>query len=221
VEHGARLGRLFLGPSGTTLDFENVTIAENTALSSLAGGMAISGSVTGTIRNATIARNAAPGPVAFAGGTTGGNGVVLANSIVDGNSAGNGWNPISCLAAFVDGGHNLQWPVLRAGGGSDVPSALCAASVVVADSDLGPLQSNGGPTLTIRPATDSPAAALGASCPATDQRGVARDPASCTAGAVELAEPDGALAAAAALAAIARLRRSSPRRTSSDRPTTH
>ena len=60
---------LFIGPSGTTLDMENVTIAENTALSSLAGGMAISGGVTGSIRNATIARNAAPGPVAFAGGT--------------------------------------------------------------------------------------------------------------------------------------------------------
>lgn len=201
-------GGLFLGPNGTTIDAANVTIAENTALSSLAGGVAISGGVTGAIRNATIARNAAPGPVAFAGATTGGGAVVLANSIVDGNIAGNAWNPISCLAAFVEGGGNLQWPVLRASGQSDVPGALCSASVTTADAQLGPLQDNGGPTLTIAPAQTSPALAPRADCPDADQRGWPRDPIACTAGAVELLpEPTGAIAAGAAIGALAWRRR--------------
>jgi hypothetical protein len=208
-------GGLFLGPNGTTLDFENVTIAENTAISGLAGGMAISSGVTGEIRNATIARNAAPGPVAFAGAATGGNGVVLANSIVDGSIAGNAWNPISCLAPFVEGGGNLQWPVLRASGQSDVPGALCSAGVTVADSQLGALASNGGPTLTIAPSPASPALVPRDDCPAFDQRGWPRDPDACTAGALELLpEPDallGGLAAATALAALRR-RVSSARR---------
>ncbi len=180
-------GGIFVGPDGTTLEMTNVTLAENTALASLAGGIAISSGVTGVIRNATIARNAAPGAVAFAGATTGGAQVVLRNTIVADSVAGNAWNPISCLATFLEGGGNLQWPVARAGGGSDVPDALCSASIAVTDAQLGALQHNGGPTLTIRPAADSPAIGVGTSCPETDQRGVARPLGACTAGAVELA----------------------------------
>lgn len=201
-------GGLFVGPNGTTVDARNVTIAENTALSSLAGGIAISGGVTGSIRNATIARNAAPGPVAFAGATTGGGDVVLENSIVDGNEAGNGWNPISCFETFEEGGGNLQWPVARAGGGSDLPGSLCSPSALVADSLLGALQQNGGPTLTIRPAPGSPATTLGGDCPATDQRGMPRHSDSCTAGAVELApETDAPWVGVIAVASLARYRR--------------
>jgi hypothetical protein len=199
-------GGMFIGPSGTTVDFENVTIAENTALSGLAGGMAISGGVTGTIRNATIARNAAPGPVAFAGATTGGGGVVLANSVVQDSVAGNAWNPISCLAAFVEGGGNLQWPVQRASGQSDVPGALCSPSVNVADTELGALAWNGGMTLTILPGPDAIAAGLGADCPATDQRGLPRPPSGCTAGAVEVPEPPAGAALVTMLASLASIR---------------
>jgi hypothetical protein len=199
---------LFLGPNGTTLDFENVTIAENVALSGLGGGLAISTGSIGSIRNATIARNAAPGPVAFAGASTGGEDVVLANSIVDGNEAGNAWNPISCLHRFEEGGGNLQWPVLRASGQSDVPGSLCSQSVTVADSQLGALADNGGPTATIAPAPTSPALAPRTGCPAFDQRGVARDPNACTAGAVELLpEPGSLLAGAAALGVLGSMRR--------------
>lgn len=193
----------FIGPNGTTVDFVNATIAENVALSGLAGGMAISGGVTGSIRNTTIARNAAPGPVAFAGATTGGNGVVLANSIVDGSVAGNAWNPISCLSPFVEGGGNLQWPVLRASGQSDVPGSLCSASVATAEAQLGALQDNGGPTLTIAPKPGSPASAPRSGCPSHDQRGRPRPLDGCTAGAVEmLPEPEGSLAAGSALAML-------------------
>jgi len=206
----------FIGPNGTTMDFVNATIAENTALSGLAGGMAISGGVTGSIRNATIARNAAPGPVAFAGATTGGGAVVLANSIVDGSVAGNAWNPISCLAPFVEGGGNLQWPIQRASGQSDFPGSLCSASVAMADSQLGALQDNGGPTLTIAPAPTSPALAPRSGCPDFDQRGLPRYPDACTAGAVELLpESSSAMAAGIALVAVlscARSRRGATRR---------
>jgi hypothetical protein len=196
-------GGLFLGPNGTTIDATNVTIAENTALSSLAGGLAISSGVTGTIRHATIARNAAPGPVAFAGATTGGGSVVLANSILDGNIAGNAWNPISCRSPFSEGGGNLQWPILRASGQSDAPDALCSAAISTADSQLGALQDNGGPTLTIEPAATSPASIPRRGCPETDQRGRRRNTEACTAGAVErLPEPARTLAAAAAFAAL-------------------
>jgi hypothetical protein len=47
------------------------------------------------------------------------------------------------------------------------------------------LANNGGPTLTVLPQTGSPAVTAGHNCPATDQRGVARNSATCTAGAVE------------------------------------
>jgi len=184
-------GGIFVGPGGTTLQMTNVTLAENTALSSLAGGIAISSGVTGEIRNTTIARNAAPGAVAFAAATTGGAQVVLRNTIVADNVAGNGYNPISCLTTFLEGGGNLQWPVARAGGGSDLPGALCSTSLAVTDAKLGALQHNGGPTLTIRPAADSPAIAVGVSCPASDQNGVVRPAGACTAGAVELAPEAG------------------------------
>lgn len=196
-------GGVFVGPGGTTLQMTNVTLAENTALASLAGGIAISSGVTGEIRNATIARNAAPGAVAFAGATTGGAQVVLRNTIVADSVAGNAWNPISCLATFLEGGGNLQWPVARAGGGSDVPDALCSASIAVTDAELGALQHNGGPTLTIRPAADSPAIAVGANCPEKDQRGVVRPLGICAAGAVELApEVSAALLQSTALALL-------------------
>ena len=201
-------GGLFLGPNGTTLAMENVTVAENIALSSLAGGMAISSDVTGSIRHATFARNAAPGPVAFAAATTGGQGVTMRATIVDGHVAGNGWNPISCQQSFQEGGANLQWPVARAGGGSDVPGALCSPSVTVADALMGPLQ--GGAMPIVVPGAGSPALASASDCPATDQRGRPRDAEVCDAGAIEVPEPETAwqhVTACLALAAAAARRK--------------
>jgi hypothetical protein len=79
------------------------------------------------------------------------------------------------------------------------------------DPLLGPLQDNGGPTLTFAPLAGSPAVDQGspAGCPATDQRGVSRPRdgdgvggARCDIGAVEVPEPGGLAAAIAALAAL-------------------
>jgi hypothetical protein len=87
---------------------------------------------------------------------------------------------------MLDGGGNMQHPVLRAGGGSDSPGSLCAAGAAITDPLLGALADHGGPTLTVRPGAGSPAIGFGvASCLATDQRGIPRG-SPCTIGAFEV-----------------------------------
>jgi hypothetical protein len=78
---------------------------------------------------------------------------------------------------------------LNSGGNNIFTDATCnpvASDQVVADPLIGLLQDNGGPTLTHGLLPGSPAidAANAAYCPATDQRGVARD-AACDVGAFE------------------------------------
>jgi hypothetical protein len=175
---------MFIGP-GSTITMANSTLEGNVALSGLAGGVAFSSGVTGTIDYTTFARNRAPGPLAFGGATAGGQGIVLSDSVFDDNEAGNGFNPITCSGTMVDGGGNMQHPVQRAGGGSDFPGSLCSAGASVSNPNLGALADNGGPTWTVRPGAGSPAIGYGTSCPATDQRGIARG-ASCTIGALEV-----------------------------------
>lgn len=177
-------GGVFLGP-GVAVTMTNATVSDNTALSSLAGGISMAAGVTGTIRNCTLARNRAPGPLAFAGAIVGGRDVTLANTIVWGSEVGHGYSPVSCMDTLVEGGGNLQWPHLRAGGGPDISEAPCSAEILAADAMLGPLEDHGGPTPTVMPAAASPALGHGRDCPAVDQRGMPRgEP--CTSGAVEV-----------------------------------
>ncbi len=177
-------GALFVGP-GTRMNLTNVTIAENLATQSLAGGMFISSQdVTGKILNCTFFHNQAPGEVAFAAATVGGQDVVLQNTVFENQVAGNGWNPITCRDQFKEGGGNIQWPVEREGGGSDDPDALCSSDTLVAEIHLGPIQDNGGPTETCLPDSGSPAIGHGSDCPEGDQRGERR-PQDCTSGAAE------------------------------------
>lgn len=175
---------MFIGP-GSTITMTNSTLEGNVALSGLAGGAAFDKSVTGSIDFTTFARNRAPGPVAFGGATTGGQGIVLSNSVFDDNQAGNGYNPITCNTTMIEGGGNMQYPVLRAGSGSDYPSSLCSSGAAVADPDLGALRDNGGPTRTVTPNPGSPAIGHVSGCLATDQRGRMRG-APCTIGAFEV-----------------------------------
>jgi hypothetical protein len=178
-------GGFFIGPLSTA-NLTNTTIAGNTALTGLGGGVFVNGNVDGTLLNVTIAGNHAPGSVSFDGGIAfGSTHLLLQNSIVADNSVGNGYNPINCGATLADGGGDIQYPVARAGGGSDSPGALCTPTVLVADPSLGVLQDNGGTTETMLPAAHSPAIGIGAHCPPTDQRGATRVSA-CTAGAVEV-----------------------------------
>jgi hypothetical protein len=73
------------------------------------------------------------------------------------------------------GSDNLQWPDAMA----------CAEGTSFADPMIGALADNGGPTTTVLPAAGGAVEGIGVDCPATDQRGEAREQASCAAGAVE------------------------------------
>ncbi len=165
-------GGMYVGPS-SVLNLTNATVAKNTAATGLGGGLFIDNNVSGQILNSTIASNQTPGPYSFGGGIAGGNAnLLLGNTIIANNTVGNAYNPINCTQKLGNLGGNLQYPMLRQGGGSDDPSALCSDGVIEADPLLGPLQNNGGPTLTMVPASNSPATAKGNNnCPATESTG--------------------------------------------------
>jgi hypothetical protein len=80
---------------------------------------------------------------------------------------------VSC--ATTKGSHNVQWP----------QSGTCPADTIRQDAKLGPLADNGGPTMSVMPASDSPVLGIGQACPATDQRGQTRSASGCDSGAVE------------------------------------
>jgi hypothetical protein len=160
-----------LWASRGSLQLVDSTVAGNSAVVN-GGGLWLARSPSGAILNCTIAGNSSTGADTVAGAIFGA-GPTLANSIVSGNTAP--WSP-GCSDPLADGGGNLEWP----------EGAGCAAGALAADPLLGALGDNGGATATLLPAAPSPARGLAASsCPAVDQRGVARAT-PCTAGAVEV-----------------------------------
>ncbi|MFC1598328.1 hypothetical protein ACFL2M_02225 [Patescibacteria group bacterium] len=126
-------GGLQLGGSPTTMEFDNVKVDHNVSRESLAGGVWLGEGVTGSIRNSSISFNRAP--EAFAAATAGGGetGVVLANTKILHNTAGNPWNPQSCYNQFIEGGGNYQYPVVRPNGESDYPDNLCSPNMTIED----------------------------------------------------------------------------------------
>jgi hypothetical protein len=145
----------------------NVTIANNVA--DQGGGVWIAGQVTGLFLNVTLAGNTTT-PGGYAPGLFGGStAVVLENTIVSGGGCKD--DPIGGM------GNNLQFP--------DTGAPCTTGSSIAADPLLGPLQDNGGPTMTMLPGAGSPAIGKGTGCPPTDQRGDPRG-ATCTLGAVEV-----------------------------------
>jgi hypothetical protein len=162
----------------------NSTISGNTS-TAWHGGAMFSTDGTVTILNSTIVNNNAPE------GTTGGLMVAtfgapvlvtVQNSIIADNST------YSCQ---VEGSPAVA--VLTSLGNNVFTDGSCGAigsDQVVANTLLASLADNGGPTLTHALLAGSPAvdAADGASCPATDQRGVVRPQGpGCDVGAFELA----------------------------------
>jgi hypothetical protein len=96
--------------------------------------------------------------------------VLLQNSIVANSTLG-----ANCYGDITDGGGNLSYPDTSCGG-------------INVDPLLGPLQDNGGPTLTMAADPESPAidAAADGTCTSVDQRGVVRPQGEhCDIGAVE------------------------------------
>ena len=100
----------------------------------------------------------------------------LVNTIVAGNSATSGPD---VYGAFISTGFNLI-------GNNQGATGLSINDYQNVSADLGPLQDNGGPTLTCALLQGSLAIGSGTSvgAPTTDQRGVPRPPGHCDIGAV-------------------------------------
>ncbi|MBA3470341.1 MAG: CSLREA domain-containing protein [Herpetosiphonaceae bacterium] len=153
------------------LSLTNTTVSGNTGTNNT-GAISQSGGAL-AIASSTVSHNTSPnvGGISAGSGTT-----TLKNTIVAQNSGSD------CSGTLTSQGHNL----------SDDPTcaALFTASgdITTTDALLGPLQDNGGPTVTraLLPGSLAFNTGTNTGCPATDQRGIARPQArTCDIGAYE------------------------------------
>jgi hypothetical protein len=172
---------IWTNPGAQTLSMTNSTVAENRARTSLGAGMSVAAGITGSLQHVTLARNHNEGPTSFASAISGGTGLTLGNSLIADNSKVFIWENTSCNATHA-GSATFQWPQQNAGGQGEL---ACATGTTFLDAEIGALGWSGGPTPTIAPNHPALDGAAPASCPATDQRGVARAT-PCTPGAVEM-----------------------------------
>jgi hypothetical protein len=159
-----------------TLEMVNCTISGNQALTGQGGGVWNSGSGALALRSCTVSGNAAGsgGGLSVQSGS-----VQLANTIVALNAAEDG---ADCQGASTSLGFNLVGDAT----GCDLSAAegdLVGSAETPVDPMLGPLQNNGGPTLTHALLFGSPAieggnpatpGSGGNACEISDQRGIAR-----------------------------------------------
>ncbi|MCC6905763.1 MAG: tandem-95 repeat protein [Anaerolineae bacterium] len=169
--------------NGGTLSLTNVTLSGNKA-QGMGGAMFNAGTLS--LSHSTISQNQAASGGAIAG--TSAAVTTVGNSILSGNSAAVG--PV-CAGSLASAGGNFFSDL----NGCAV-SGLAASDRVGVDPLLGPLQNNGGQTLTYALSANSPAIDAGTCTdPAggsvsVDQRGVARPVgASCDSGAYEHPDP--------------------------------
>ncbi len=214
-------GGLIVGGGAVTL--ANSAIISNSATGnhfsftkSLGGGIYIAGG-TVTLTNSTVAGNSAPytgggidnwGTLMLTNSTVSGNNggdgggvqnsgtLTLTNTILAGNTAPGSPGTSDCSGTLTSGGYNL----VGVGDGCGLTNGVNGDQVgTVANplnARLGPLQDNGGPTLTMAPLPGSPAidaVAPGNCVLSTDQRGLPRpdeagDNGFCDIGAVEVQE---------------------------------
>lgn len=146
--------------NGGNVTLTNVTISGNTASKGAGGGIETTGTITAT--NVTLSGNRAieGGGIYVMSGS-----VRLKNSIVANSPTGG-----NCSGQITSSGHNLS--------SDDACASYFTSTGDLNNVDplLGPLQDNGGPTLTHALLSGSPAIDTGdnSRCPPTDQRGVAR-----------------------------------------------
>jgi len=147
----------------------NATLSYNAVLSSTTGTI-LNDSGSLSILNSTLSQNGWPA-LARAGGA-----LTVTNTIIAHSTGG-----ANCVGAITSGGYNLD---------SGTSCGLAAiGDINNTDPLLGTLQDNGGPTPTRGLLSNSPAFDTGnnATCPAVDQRGVARPQgATCDKGAYEV-----------------------------------
>ena len=159
----------------------NSTLSGNTATGWYGGALFVTDGVV-NLTNVTVAENVSPvdTPADIFVGTFGETSatLTLVNSIVVGTQTNCFFAPWGSGVVTLTADHNNAF--------TDATCFAGASDQVVADAGLGPLADNGGPTLTHALLAGSPAIDAGdnAVCPATDQRGVARD-AACDAGSFE------------------------------------
>jgi predicted outer membrane repeat protein len=175
-------GALF--SDGSVLQFTNDTFFNNKATLGLGGSIFLSGN-SGTLTNLTFFDNTAPGGSGYFGAAiAGGTALTINNTLFSENTTQDCGSPMTCASGSGSGTHDLQWPLAHIV--CPNPDPACTPSTVFSNPLLpAQLHANGGPTLTLLPATGSPAASLGQNCPPTDQRGVVRPANGCTAGAVQ------------------------------------
>jgi predicted outer membrane repeat protein len=167
------------------IDVVNSSFASNEAALGLGGALFLGATNSAsTIRNATFSGNrSSGGPGYFSAAIAGTLNFPVYNTVFANNTTADAWSPMQCWFSPATGAYNTQWPRNRVVGGA--ADNLCVYGAVFADPLLGALTGNGGPTPTLMPASTSPLRHAGRNCPATDQRGVARNTAQCTIGAVE------------------------------------
>ena len=160
---------------GNEVSVTNTTVSGNRADAN--GGGIVGGGATVTLTNVTVANNTAdadgdddPGD---GGGIWTASAVSLKNTMLAGNvDASAGSEAPDCAPEVTSLGHNIL--------GSDRGCAFASTTgdKVNTDPMIGPLADNGGATMTHALLKGSPAidAADPAAAPATDQRGLARNP---------------------------------------------
>ena len=163
--------------SGGSLTILESTFYDNSSTVASGGALAQNAGTT-VIEGATLNGNSAAG----AGGAIGlfGGSATVARSIVAGNTAPGGANCFS-VASLTSLDYNLS-------DDATCPFILANDIQNSANVDLGPLEDNGGPTMTLRPGEDSDALDAAGDCAAlTDQRGEERPSgAACDIGSVEV-----------------------------------
>ncbi len=169
----------------TDLQIENSTFSGNSATDGLGGAISLFGN-QGKLLNVTFANNHADGGSGlFGAALAGGAPFQIDNCVFANNTSQDCGAPMTCHSGGTGEG-DVQWPEKHLVCDNPDPPCGGQAGTTFADPLLGALTDNGGPTKTIAPAANSPAAGVGKACPATDQRGNPRPADGCTAGAIEL-----------------------------------
>jgi Chlamydia polymorphic membrane protein (Chlamydia_PMP) repeat len=168
-----------------TPEITNTTFSGNTATLGVGGALVMSNaSAAGWINNVTFSGNrASGGPGYFSAAIFGAMPMPVTNTVFANDLSNDGGSPMQCFFTPGSGTADVQWPQKRPVGGLN--DNACVTGIRFVDPQLGALAANGGPTPTIVPASTSPLRKSGHACAATDQRGVARNAAACTIGAVE------------------------------------
>lgn len=199
-ENTAGAGGGLYNDNNSPAEVSGATFVGNSATDTTGGGISNAGGSSLTVANSTFSANTA---ASYGGGIHNQDGVVtLTNVTLMGNSSGGGGGISNSdagtlkyrntvVAGSPGGGDCLSSGAIGENIHNLVQDGSCSP-LLTGDPRLDALADNGGPTETHALLPDSPAIDAGdpATCPATDQRGEARDDWACDIGAFELKYAD-------------------------------